>query len=83
MPPDGSMTPRDLIGQLYLLRVECDKCGRRGRYSIASLVDKIGLDGKLTDWLHQLTRDWGLPDPCGATCPDLLRLARWVGGDDA
>ena len=81
--------PRDLIGQLCVLPVECDKGGRRGRYSIASLVDKIGLDGKLTDWLYQLTRDCprkqspGLSDPCGARCPDLLKLARGAGGDHA
>jgi hypothetical protein len=51
------MTPRDLVGKLYVLRVECDKCGRRGQYGLGSLVDKIGLDGKLTDWLYQLPRD--------------------------
>jgi hypothetical protein len=87
MPRDGSMTPRDLVGKLYVLRVECDKCGRRGRYSVASLVDNIGLDGKLTDWLYQLTRDCprkqspGLSDPCGARCPELLKLSRGADND--
>jgi hypothetical protein len=33
------------------------KCGRRGRYSLASVADQIGLDGKLTDSLNVLTRD--------------------------
>jgi len=83
MPRDGSMTPRDLVGRLYVLRVEC---GRRGQYSLASLVDKIGLDGKLTDFLYGLTRDSprkqspGPADPCGVRCPDLLKLARGAGG---
>jgi hypothetical protein len=26
------MTPRDLIGKLDVLRVECAKCDRRGQY---------------------------------------------------
>jgi len=29
MPRDGSLTLRDLIGRLDLLRVECAKCDRR------------------------------------------------------
>jgi hypothetical protein len=32
------MTPRDLVGKLYVLRVECEKCDRRGRYSPAPLA---------------------------------------------
>jgi hypothetical protein len=82
MARDGSMTPRELIGQLYVLRIECDKCDRRGRYSLASVVEQIGIDGKLTDWLQQLTRDCArkrssvLSDPCAARMPDLLRLSR-------
>jgi len=82
------MTPRDLVGKLYVLRVECDKCGRRGRYSPGSVVEKIGVDGKLTDWLYQLTWDCprkqspGLADACGARTPDLLKVARPTGGDD-
>jgi hypothetical protein len=30
-----------------VLRVECDKCGRRGHYSVPFL---IGADGTMTDW---------------------------------
>ena len=30
MPRDGSLTPADLIGKLDVLRIECEKCGRRG-----------------------------------------------------
>ena len=53
MPRDGSITPRDLVdGKLWVLRVECDKCGRRGRYSVGRVVESIGMDGKLRDWLH-------------------------------
>jgi hypothetical protein len=48
MPGDGSMTPRDLMGRLDMLRFECAKCERRGRYRVAALAETIGLDGKLT-----------------------------------
>jgi hypothetical protein len=57
MPRDGSLTPRDLAGKLGALRVECDKCGRTGRYPVAKLAETIGWDGKLTDWLYSLTKD--------------------------
>ena len=38
MPRDGSMTPRDLIGKLDMIRVECAKCDRRGQYQVLSAV---------------------------------------------
>jgi hypothetical protein len=46
MPRDGSLTPADLIGQLDVLRVECEKCGRSGRYRVDRLVQQLGRDGK-------------------------------------
>jgi hypothetical protein len=38
MPRDGSLTPADLIGKLDVLRVECDKCSRSGRYHVDRLM---------------------------------------------
>jgi hypothetical protein len=43
MPRDGSITPSDLVGKLDWLVVVCDKCGRKGRYSVARLV-RLGPD---------------------------------------
>jgi hypothetical protein len=57
MPRDDSLTPRDLLGRLDVLRVECEKCGRPGRYRVTTLAEQIGWDGKLTDWLYDLTKD--------------------------
>ena len=80
MPRDGSLTPRDLADKLDALRVECEKCGRAGRYRVTTLAETIGWDGKLTDWLYELTQDCprknspGLSDPCGARCPDLPKV---------
>ncbi len=73
---DGSMTPTDLLGKLTHLIVVCSKCDRRGRYRVDTLAAQIGLQGKLTDWLVEITRDCprrgNSSDPCGARCPDLI-----------
>jgi hypothetical protein len=78
MPRDDSLTPRELADKgLHVLRLECSKCGRSGRYRVTTLAKTIGPHGKLTDWLYNLTRDCprkqsrGLSGPCGARCPDL------------
>jgi hypothetical protein len=82
MARDGSVTFGDLVGKLDTLRVTCNKCGRGGRYSVRRLALEHGRDGRLTDWLAELTKDcpWRqapeLFDPCGAQMPDLLKLAR-------
>jgi hypothetical protein len=56
MPRDGALTPRDLAGKLDVLGVECEKCGRSGRYRVTTLAVTIGWDGKLTNWLYEFTR---------------------------
>ena len=38
MPRDGAMIFSDLIGKLDMLRIECPKCGRSGRYRLADLI---------------------------------------------
>ena len=90
MPQHGSVTFGDLLGKLEVLRVTCDKCERAGLYRVAKLVLQHGHDGKITDWLHELTKDCarksspGLSDPCAARMPDLLKLSRpGPGGNDA
>jgi hypothetical protein len=49
MPCDGSLTSRDRVEKLDVLRVECDKCGRSGRYRVLKRAEQIGWDSKLTD----------------------------------
>jgi hypothetical protein len=75
-PGYGSLIPCDLADKgLDLLRVESSKCRRSGRYRVIKLAEQIGGDGKLIDWLYDLTRDCprkqspGLSEPCGARCP--------------
>jgi hypothetical protein len=41
MPHDGEIIFSDLIGKLDLLRVECAKCGRAGRWiSLANMINQ-------------------------------------------
>jgi hypothetical protein len=37
MPRDGAITFRDIVGKLDVLNIECDKCGRLGRYHVYRL----------------------------------------------
>ena len=60
----------------------CAKCDRRGKYSVARLIERYGREGKLVDWKDQITADCPrranarvvVTDQCGAYFPDLLRL---------
>jgi hypothetical protein len=79
MPRDGAIIFRDIVGKLDMLRVECDKCGRRG-YPLDRLIERYGIDAKLFDWSDEITADFprkhsgNLYDQCGARCPDLSKL---------
>jgi len=41
-PRDGAIIFRDLVGQLDMLRVSCEKCGRSGRYQVQRLIKDRG-----------------------------------------
>ena len=81
MPRDGATIFSDLIGKLDMLRVACDKCGRDCRYGLHRLIEKRGRDGKVIDWLGELTADCAkksarnMNDPCGAKCPQFAEGA--------
>jgi hypothetical protein len=64
MPRDGAIIFSDLIGKLDSLRVSCEKCGRDGCYGLSRLIEKRGRDGKLIDWLDELT----------AECPNYVTM---------
>lgn len=79
-----AVTFSDLEGKIDVLRVECEKCGRSGRYSVANLVAKHGRDARMTDFRTYLTRDCphkggaSIYNQCGAMFPDLAEL--WAAG---
>jgi len=80
MSRDGSIIFGDLIGKLDVPKVTCEKCGRAGRYGVARLIEQHGRDGKMTDWLADITADCpkkrsvDMSDQCGACCPGLLQV---------
>jgi hypothetical protein len=57
MPRDGAIIFRDVVGKLDVLNVQCDKCGRRGRYHLDRLIERYGIDAKLFDWSDEVTAD--------------------------
>jgi hypothetical protein len=46
----------DIEGKLGVLRVECTKCERKGRYSVAKLIEKYGRKGNMMKWREMLKR---------------------------
>ena len=70
----------DIKGKLDVLRVECTKCDRRGRYSAAKLIEKYGRKGNMMKWREMLNADCpkrdaaGLQDRCDVVCPDLSKV---------
>jgi hypothetical protein len=57
MPRDGAITFSDLTGKLGSLGVVCNKCNRAGSYHVARLIRDRGRDGKVIDWLDEITAD--------------------------
>jgi hypothetical protein len=51
MPRDGALTLSDVLSPT--LSIVCEPCNRRGRYSVARLVEEHG-DAKLTELLQTL-----------------------------
>ena len=74
MPRDGSLVLSDL--RQPTLSIVCEPCGRRGRYSVAKLMEQHG-DAKLTDLLQVLpacpkARSASIYDRCKAVYDQLL-----------
>jgi len=40
----------DIEGKLDVLRVECTKCARKGRYSVRRLIEKYGRKANMMKW---------------------------------
>jgi hypothetical protein len=80
MPRDGAITFSDLIGKVDMLRVQCEKCGRMGQYSVRRLIERQGRDAKVIDWKDGLVADCprkikgNISDQCAARCPDLPKV---------
>ena len=44
----------DIEGKLDVLRVECTKCERKGRYHVRKLIEKHGRKGNMSAWVSDL-----------------------------
>ena len=40
-----------------MMRVECTRCGRKGRYSVRKLIEKYGRKANMMKWRNQLNGD--------------------------
>jgi hypothetical protein len=69
------LTFGDIEGKLDILRVECTRCSRKGRYSVAKLIEKYGRRGNMMKWGEQLNGDCPKRDAhalhgrCDLICP--------------
>jgi hypothetical protein len=73
MPNPGSPTPQELHDRgVHTLYVVCGKCHRRGSYAVQGLIERVGPNCRLTDFLglvasecpRRLTNNSA--DQCGA-----------------
>jgi hypothetical protein len=58
-----------------VLRVECTRCDRKGRYHVHKLIEKHGRRGNLMVWREMLNadcprRDARIHDRCDLVCPE-------------
>jgi hypothetical protein len=80
MPRGGAITFRDIAGKLSMLRIECAKCGRSGRYRMDRLIAEYGIDATLPDFQSKMTADcprridFRFNDVCAARMPDLPKV---------
>ena len=77
-PEAGAIRFADLVGHFDVIRVTCSKCDRKGRYSLAQLIEHHTAEAGLPDWKTRLTADCprrakpgNIWDLCGAHFPDL------------
>jgi RNase P subunit RPR2 len=49
MPQRAHLIFGDVEGKLDVLRVECSKCGRKGRYSVRKLIEEYGRKAKMME----------------------------------
>jgi hypothetical protein len=78
--PRDFLTFGDIDGKLEVLRIECTRCPRRGRYNVVKLVAQHGRRGNLIKWVSDLKGDCpkrdvsALHQRCDLVCPDLPKV---------
>jgi hypothetical protein len=51
------LTFGDIAGKLHMLQIECTRCARKGRYSVAKLLVEHGHRGNMSKWVSDLRGD--------------------------
>jgi hypothetical protein len=80
MPQRAYLMFGDIEDKLDVLRVECTKCARKGRYSVRRLIEKYGRKANMMKWKEQLNGDCprrdalSLHERCDLICPDLPKI---------
>ena len=69
----------NIEGKLDVLHVECTKCDRKGRCSVAKLIAKHGRKANVSAWASDLkatARSAGADERtrCDPICPDLSKV---------
>ena len=70
----------DIERKLDVLRVECARCQRKGRYSVRRLIEKYERNANMMKWKEQLNGDCPKRDApqmherCDLICPDLPKV---------
>jgi len=70
----------DIAGKLHMLRIECTRCERKGRYVVAKLLAQYGLRGNMSKWVSDLRSDCPkrnaaqLHERCDLICSDLPKV---------
>lgn len=74
--PRDYLTARDLYGKLGWSRIECDKCGRSGRYNLRSFDPEKSLielrETLIADCSRRIANKFD--DQCGARFSDLPKI---------
>jgi hypothetical protein len=80
MPRRAYLIFGDIENKLDLLRVECTKCARKGRYSVRRLIEKYGRKANLMKWKEQLYGDCrrrdahSMHERCDLKVPSMSRV---------
>jgi hypothetical protein len=78
MVASGAVTLGELAGRLAMLEIACSRCERRGRLSVARLIEQHGADARLPDLRAVLAGNCprvasvSINDRCGVHYPQLV-----------
>jgi len=76
----ADLTFGDIARKLHVLLIECTRCQRKGRYSVAKLIAQYGRRGNMTKWMSDLRGDCPnrnhpqMHRRCDLICPDLPKV---------